>query len=124
MRNRSLVVMIVAIWFLLRGGVDLFEVLRLVPRISAYQYFFPVIADGLVWVGLGIGLLTQSRIATFLAVGWACLQACWSTYGFVVTSSWRSTPRLGAYLVGIAINAAIVIVLLRYQKRFSSTVTA
>jgi hypothetical protein len=124
MRNRSLAVLIITIWFLLRGGVSLLEILLLLSRVSGHMYFFPVIVESLVWIALGVGLLGQSKIAMFLGIGWACLQEVWGTYGFVVTSSWRSTPRLGAYLVGTAINAAIVIVLLRYQKRFSSTVTA
>lgn len=95
MRYRSLAVLIIAIWFLVRGGVSLLEILPLVSRVSGHMYFFPVIADSLVWIALGIGLLGQSKIATFLGIGWACLQGGWATYGFVVSSSWRSAPRLG-----------------------------
>jgi len=119
--RRSLAVLIIAIWFLLRGAASLLEVLPLVSRASRHAYFFPVIADSLVWIALGIGLLGQSKVARFLAIGWACLQAGWATYGFVVTSSWRSTPRLGVYIVGTTINAAII-VLLTLQARASARV--
>lgn len=119
MRTRSLAVLIIAIWFLLRGGVSLAEILPVVSRVSGHTYFVPVIADSLVWIALGIGLLGQSKIATFLCIGWACLQGGWATYGFVVSSSWRSTPRLGVYLVGTAINVAIIVILLRFQARAS-----
>ena len=124
MRNRSLGVLIVAIWFLLRGGVSLLEILPVVSRASGHMSFFPVIADSLVWIALGIGLLGQSKIATFLGIGWACLQGVWATYGFVISSSWRSTPRLGVYLVGTAINVAIIVMLLRFQARASARVRA
>lgn len=120
MHNRSLVVLIIAIWFLLRGGVSLLEILPVVSRASGHMYFFPVIADSLVWIVLGIYLLGQSKIATFLGIGWACLQGAWATYGFVISSSWRSTPRLGVYLVGTAINVAIIVILLRFQARASA----
>ena len=73
MRTRSLAVLIIAIWFLLRGGVSLAEILPVVSRVSGHTYFVPVIADSLVWIALGIGLLGQSKIATFLCIGWACL---------------------------------------------------
>jgi hypothetical protein len=43
MRNRSLAVLIIAIWFLVRGGVSLLEILPLVSRVSGHMYFFPVI---------------------------------------------------------------------------------
>jgi hypothetical protein len=122
MRNRSLAVLIIAIWFLVRGGVSLLEILPLVSRVSGHMYFFPVIADSLVWIALGIGLLGQSKIATFLGIGWPCLQGGWATYGFVVSSSWRSAPRLGVYLVGTAINVAIIVILLRFQASASARV--
>lgn len=107
----------VAIWFLLRGGVSLFQVSQLIQRFSRHHYLLPVIVDSLVWFVLGVGLLFRSRVATFWAIGWTCLQIPWATYGFVVTSSWRFTPRVVEYMVGAAINVAIVIILVRYQKR-------
>ena len=120
MRNRSIAVLIITIWFLLRGGVSLLEILLLVLRVSGHMYFFPVIAESLVWIALGIGLLGQSKIAMFLGIGWACLQEVWGTYGFVVTSSWRSTPKLGVYLVATAINVVTIVILLRFQARASA----
>ena len=120
MHRRSMALSVMGVWFLIRGTVSLIRILPVLGSLSVqHSYYWSVLVESVLWIGLAVGLFSRKSIAILLAIGWSFLQVIWASYGFAVTSSWRVFPRLAVYVVGSGISIAIIVVLLRLQVRSS-----
>ena len=110
---------IAGIWCLLRGLSGLYGGVRLVAFLPSHHAIWPhvlfaIIAEGLIWIVLGVGLLRRSNIARLTTVTWCGCAIAWSSYGFAASPSSRAALGLGiAYGLGVLINAVIIWYLLR-----------
>jgi hypothetical protein len=93
-------VWIIAIWFLLRGTVGIVRALEIPMMPADYLILYLV---------LGIGLLRSSNFARVCAMIWSVVVLGWASYGFIVSSSWRSSTRLTLYVFTIGINLLIIL---------------
>jgi hypothetical protein len=109
-------VWIIAIWFLLRGIVAIVRTLA-VPMMPAGYLIFTITTEGLVYLVLGIGLLRSFNFASVGAMIWSVVVLGWASYGFIVSSSWRSSARLTLYVFTVGINLLIILFLARVRWR-------